>query len=159
HQGIIFVRGPWSFLLGPMSMLLGPGPAVPHRWPLRVLGYQSALIGFAASIDPRSLPADPPGSGAPGSRSRPHDRTDHRPGTQAEGPRTEPCSPLEARRRIEAMDAHLITIPLAASPMRLGRGAPLAVFLLLVACQVPGRAREETLERPDGRRIEGRIGG
>src|SRR5260370_42509742 len=52
-----------------------------------------------------------------------------------------------------------ITIGLVLDRAVLGVAAPLAVAFLLVVPAVHGQTAMETLERPDGRRVEGRIAG
>ena len=56
------------------------------------------------------------------------------------------------------MNAHLLTIGQALLRAALGLAAPMATLLLL-APQVRGQAGSESLERPDGRRVEGRMEG
>ena len=56
------------------------------------------------------------------------------------------------------MKPHLLTIGRAFLRAGFGLAAPLAA-LLLHAPQAPGQAAWESLERPDGRKVEGRLEG
>jgi hypothetical protein len=57
------------------------------------------------------------------------------------------------------MNARQITMGRAIFQAVFGRAAPLVAFVLLGALPAQGQTGAETLERPDGRRVEGRIEG
>jgi hypothetical protein len=67
---------------------------------------------------------------------------------------------VEARRRIESMNAHATTLDRAITRAVLSLAAPLvAVAAFLLSARAYAQAGTESLERPDGPRVEGRIEG